>query len=228
MAAFVQSATADTSTGSVTSKAVAAINLTTGNNVIVGVRWENNDTTVSISDTAGNTYEQAGTNQQMQTTGAFVALFYCSNATGNASNVITATWGAARTYTRVYAIEWSSTYTAAYVSSSQATGTGTALSSTGLSASGDGALFAVGGSFSNRTFTTGGDIANIRETSNFAGLGDLYFTGTGTKTPGMTISSANSNAIIGALFSDISAGGGGAFFPPGLMQRNQFKHLLIR
>jgi len=72
---------------SLTSISTNAFSVTTGNLIVVGVRNDGGGAVTGVSDTAGNTYTQIS---------AIVpySLFYAKNITGNASNVITASFGA--------------------------------------------------------------------------------------------------------------------------------------
>lgn len=97
-----------------TSIPISALNVTSGNLLVVGLRWEGGGTsdsaTVTLADTAGNTYSLLG---YMTNSGEDhrLALFYCLSATGHASNAITGTISAARTYRQGFAAQYSYTGT---------------------------------------------------------------------------------------------------------------------
>lgn len=92
----------DTTSG--TSLALPAASLTAGNHIFVFVRYETTTATVSVSDTAGNTY--TALTEQVTSQGAIGRWFYCLNAAGHASNVVTITWSAARTYRYAYSLQY--------------------------------------------------------------------------------------------------------------------------
>lgn len=81
--------------GSAGTIAAAALNVTTGNALAVFVANDSNVTTVSLADTAGNSFSQ-GT-QCTRTTTQSGVWFWSINVTGNAADVVTATFGANRT-----------------------------------------------------------------------------------------------------------------------------------
>lgn len=96
--AYVNSTTGSGS-GSASTLAATSFSVTTGNTIIVGIsNYTTTQRTVSsISDTAGNTYARCGSVYQPSsnfTQETWVAY----NITGNASNVITATYSGAATY----------------------------------------------------------------------------------------------------------------------------------
>lgn len=75
-----------------TSISAPAINMTSGNLYIVGFWTQSTDidSSVHVTDTAGNTYTQIGANVTNNVN--IGRMFYAINTTGNASNVIKATW----------------------------------------------------------------------------------------------------------------------------------------
>lgn len=70
---------------------MSALNVTTGNLLVVNVRI-NNGATATVADTAGNVY--TGLTQISPASVAGSRFFYARNIKGNASNVITVTYGA--------------------------------------------------------------------------------------------------------------------------------------
>lgn len=80
-----------TGLGSGSTVATPAISHTTGNLLVVAVRWDSTTVTVTgVADTAGNTY----TSRTVKTFNGTdsVQFWYAKNITGNASNVVTATF----------------------------------------------------------------------------------------------------------------------------------------
>lgn len=148
-----------------TTAATGAWSLTTGNHVFVYVRWEvNSGPTITLSDTAGNTYTALTQVWASQVGGQW---FYCLNATGNASNVVTATFSSAAAYKAVRAITLSgSTPTVAL-----ATASGVSVNSVTISSTitdGAGAMMLAGESSYN------GDGSSF----NFSGVGTWTNVGT--------------------------------------------------
>lgn len=136
----------------------AAVNVSTGDLIICFVRWESSDTTVSLSDTAGNTYQQLA-NVKGAGANCAIATFYCLNATGNAANVCSATWAVAQSFRRVEQLVFRSSVGGSALSY---TGTQTATASAATSISNSTAfdathpsLVVVGqAAFSTRTLTS--------------------------------------------------------------------------
>lgn len=77
---------------SVSTLATASASTTTGNLIWVWANAQNSGATITVTDTAGNTYTQIGTPVQSNPGGGGVNYgyqFYAKNITGNASNVVT-------------------------------------------------------------------------------------------------------------------------------------------
>lgn len=72
-------------------QATAAFVMTAGRVAVVAIRWEGDDGTVLVADTALNTWV-ARTKANDPTNHMNVQLFYVLSATGNATNVLTATF----------------------------------------------------------------------------------------------------------------------------------------
>lgn len=105
MAIALVSSGATSQNGSSTTIAAPAAAHATGNLIVVGVRWfQNAGQTVSITDTAGNTYALISavnrSNDELE-------LYYAYNITGNAANIVTATFSAAATYRVILVLEFS-------------------------------------------------------------------------------------------------------------------------
>lgn len=103
MSRFVN--TTNTDNGSGTSVALPALSLTATNLIRVWVRWNNNVSCTSVTDTAGNTYTSAG---ELQWSGNIrrLQLWYCANATGNASNVVTANFSGSASLVYMRSTQW--------------------------------------------------------------------------------------------------------------------------
>lgn len=68
----------------------STINTPSGATLYIGISFDGGVTVSSVTDVAGNTYTQVGTPQAGG--GNQIALYYCSNATGHASNNATVTF----------------------------------------------------------------------------------------------------------------------------------------
>lgn len=85
---FVAAVTGTFTNGPITVYTFPTIAATSGNLLVVGLRATNGSGIIaSIGDTAGNTYQQAGTGTQ-DSGGTQLELWYCGNCAGNANNVI--------------------------------------------------------------------------------------------------------------------------------------------
>ena len=108
--AYVNGAQYDNNNSS-TSIPISALNVTSGNLLVVGLRWEGGgatDTaTATLADTAGNTYTAIDHQSTGSGEGHRIALFCCLDAIGHASNAITATISASRTYRQAYVAQYS-------------------------------------------------------------------------------------------------------------------------
>lgn len=99
--AYVSSASRSSQSGGSTTSVFPSFNLSSGDLVVVFASWaETSALTATISDTAGNTYTQAGSYARSSEGGDdyAVGLWYCLNPTGNASNVVTVTYSGTATY----------------------------------------------------------------------------------------------------------------------------------
>lgn len=124
--------------------AAPAINLVTGNAVIVGVKMEASGTINSVTDTAGNTY--TGLTDATYTTDGHCRMFYCANATGNASNVVTGNFSTSVPYRgiTVWQVSGQDTGAGFLVDSDVQTGSGTTSITSPSVTAGDAAFFFLG------------------------------------------------------------------------------------
>src|SRR5438132_6885497 len=147
----------DDSGAKTTTIAATAANHTAGNLLVVIGRGGNRAATMTVSDTAGNTFTQIATGLQggMQR----LSIFYAKNITGNASNVVTVTYSGIEDFRHVHVLQYSGL---------------DKVSPLDTNASGGGAS---GGTLTSGNFTT----ANVNEVRVFAG--NKFATGT-SFTPG--------------------------------------------
>ncbi len=109
--ALVQEATNIDDSGTQATTIVKAFtsNVTAGNMIIGGVGY-NIDTTVSVSDTLGNTYTVSTVNSDIGN-GQYQKTFYANSPIGGA-NTVTVTFGTSVAYRRLYISEYSGLATA--------------------------------------------------------------------------------------------------------------------
>lgn len=104
--AFVGASTALDHTGTpAASVATPALSVTTGNLIVVGVRFAVAGAITGVTDTAGNTYVQRATITHSNST--TIEIWTAENITGNANNVVTATYSPATLYWSIFQLEYS-------------------------------------------------------------------------------------------------------------------------
>lgn len=112
--------------------ATAGISHTSGNLLVAVIGYCTNTTVSKVEDTAGNTYSLAkrkgpdGSND-------CVEIWYAKNITGNANNVVTATFAASASYRQIHACQYSGCDTDSPLDvSSDGSGTGTSFSTSAV------------------------------------------------------------------------------------------------
>jgi len=157
-----------------TTISTASKSTTTGNTLVLFVKWENAGTVTSITDTAGNTW----TIQDQYAVQPGACIAYAQNITGNAANVVTVTFSAAADFRRVTVEE------VAGLGSAGLDGTPTKNTGNGLS-------FSTG----NITTTTSGYVFyGQAHFSEISGIAD-------GSTPGFTLGPSISTGFTGSLLS---------------------------
>jgi hypothetical protein len=213
--------------GGSTTIALPAQNVAAGNLLVLGLRWEgggvSDATTASISDTAGHTWQLLG----YQSTGGGseserIALFYTLSATAEASNIVTATLSASRTFRQAICAQYSYDGTIELGdtgSGLSTTNTATVTSSPALDAAvGDVAIGFMGQFQSANTFAPAAGYT-ARDALGLAALFDQVAASPGTFSPGGTFSSGSDTyVLLTAVFQEV-AGGGGATQPPRSMHQ---------
>ena len=192
----------------------SSFSLTAGNLLLVAVRYEGgggSDTaTVSFTDTAGNTYTQIGA--ATDSNGARAHLFKVEDCLGNASNVISGTISAARSFRRLSYAQ----YTGAATISENGTaitgnGSGTAIGPGSITLGGAGLLVCGISHFNNRSITVGSEFSALVAGGTTSSPNDFHalqegFPGSGgSKTIDATLSTSDSWAAVAAGFIE-SAG----------------------
>lgn len=91
-----------------TSIACPAISTTTGNLLVIFFRQSGNtNLPSSVADTAGNTFHGNGQADISGVGGDAITHYYAYNITGNASNVVTVTWGGNESFRAITCLEFS-------------------------------------------------------------------------------------------------------------------------
>lgn len=219
MTAFVQSTNGQAATSGTTVASGSSIP-TAGNLLIVYVRWGGaGDTTVTLTDTLGNTYQPLG--HLNHTDNALnLAVYYAKNCLGGSANVVTATLGNARTLKGIIVDEVSGCDVSSPFSNLE-TGTATAAASiaaanpTAVNSAGYLATFGAWGV--SETTVTGPAGYTTAAPNNYSARGYKLFTGPGaSETPSFTVGTATDLLAVSLFFqapfsgsaSDVSTGTG--------------------
>lgn len=103
--AYVNRTSGSSETG-VTSVNCTAANHSAGGLLVVGVKFEGGATTVTASDTAGNTFTgltaRTNTNNDLRS-----RILYSANITGHATNVVQVQFAASRAFSRIFVLQYS-------------------------------------------------------------------------------------------------------------------------
>lgn len=202
-------------TSSATTIAATAANHTTGNTVIV---WISNYTggqpsVSSIADTAGNTYTIAGAVGHGDASHS-LECWSATNITGNASNVVTATFSASAAYRVIIVAQYSGLATSAVydaggtlsISANGTTHTCNSLTSTQADEVIIGAYIQWVGA---ATSMSASGSYNLRASSGGAwALVDQIVASTGSYSPVVACNSADRYACMARSFKMAAAGGG--------------------
>jgi hypothetical protein len=191
-----------------TTVASASWALTGGQHVFVYVRWEGNSSpTITLSDTAGNTYTAfTATWGNGQVGGQW---FYRLNALGNASNVITATFSSAAGYKNLRAITLSGT--APTVTHSVTSGGGGSFTIPGTVTDYAGSMLLMGVSVYNaetsRSYSgPSGTWTEVGTSYNYAHTAYLERPAGDSAASGPTFSGVSSSHVVAMLTLDVGAG----------------------
>jgi hypothetical protein len=188
--------------------------MTSGNLVIVFVKWEAIATpnVTSVTDTAGNTYIEIA--ELSHASGdPRCAFYYAANITGHAANVVTANFGSvATTWRRIVVEEFSGLATASPLDGSQQTnsGTGTTYTTSNISTSQSGLVIMGVGGFTNLSSLSG--TAGTPDFTIGANESDTFFAylisgSSQTVTPGASATGSDRWVAIAQAFKDAGAGG---------------------
>lgn len=205
--------------GSSTTIVLPAQNVAAGNLLVLGLRWEgggvSDATTASISDTAGNTWQLVG---YLSPGGGSeterIGLFYTLAAAAHATNVVTATLSASRSFRQADCAQYS------YDGTIELGDTGSGLSTTNVvpvtsspaldADAGDLALGWVGYFQSGNVFTPAAGYT-ARDALGLASLFDQTAVSTATFSPGGSFTTGSDTyVLLTAVFQEVAGGGGQA------------------
>ncbi len=190
-------------TSSGTSVATAAASHTTGNFLAVYVQIQSAGTP-TVTDTAGNTYTQAGA--AVSDGVNRIRIFYAYNITGNASNVVTANWSGASTYNGISVRQFSGIQTSSNPLDDNDEGTGNSanLATPSLTLSGTEGLIFAGMTDYNPVFVAGSGFTLNEINDGFGGyMADEYKIVTASEAA--TASNDSGTWLIkGALFKSVT------------------------
>ena len=167
------------------------------------VAWETGTTTVSISDTAGNTYV-VGSPVAHANVDQHIAYFYCLSSKGHASNVVTATFGATRNYRGIQIAEYSKSSPAIADGNVYAGPTTTTTVTTGAitTTGASGVLFAGIKSYNIATITAGGSMTLIAQQGNYYGDSERILSSAAAYTATMNTSVSTSISCVAMAFRE--------------------------
>jgi hypothetical protein len=216
MAARVGTGVSGSGTG-VATVATSAKTTTTGNLNVVFVKWEGGGSSLtSVTDTAGNTYLQIGSTIQHTSLEPYGAMFYCANATGNASNVFTATFsGSTLVFIKIIAEEFSGIATSSVTDGAATTKndtTSATYSSADITTTTSGLVFmGIAGytTLSGHSGTAGNPDFTVGATNADTFIAYLISGSAQTVSPGASAAESDRWVVISQAFKDAGGGGGG-------------------
>jgi hypothetical protein len=219
--AFVNSAEGHDYTGAAGgSIAAAALNVTTGNLLVASIRGNDSSATgvSSLTDTASNTWTRA---TSILSNDGIVGheLWYCKNATGNASNVVTANFSGVPTYRGIVVAQYSGVDTSAPLDATatgKTSGASTVSSGSLSTVQADEVLIAAGtyeNTFSLTWTADTGFTIDIQDSQTALMLSRKIVSSTQSGiTITNTISTSEPQSIVVATFK-AAGGGGGPTYP---------------
>ena len=190
-----------------TTIAAPAANHTTGNLLVVFVGLRDTSVTVSsIADTAGNTYTYV---TRIAGTSSAIECWYAKNITGNANNVVTATFSASVYYRTITVNQYSGCDTSAPLDQYN-TGTGydTAPTTGNITTTvADEVLVAGVRLLASRIITAGTNYTKRVDTSSWGASEDRIVSATGTYNATFSLSDVTYWATIVASFKAVAVAG---------------------
>ena len=195
--------------GASTTIAAAAGNHTSGNLLVVLVVGWFTGTVSSVSDTAGNTYTWTGLRSTYYTADdGFVEIWYAKNITGNASNVVTATYSGSTSYREIEVIQYSGADTDDPFDAGNDTETGDAVgaATANSTVAEAGEVIVAGFAFYNSGTSTMGTGFTERYDGEYTTFIDRVLTTSGSYNASLTYSSANGWTGAHATFKALPEG----------------------
>ena len=216
--------------GDVSSLAAPAKSMTTGNTVIVFIKWENvaPNVVTSVTDTAGNTYTEITEFAHSSGVEPAGALYYSTNITGNASNVVTVNFDPtpAILWTHIMVEEFSGLATSSVTDGAVQTnsGTGTSFSTSNITTSQSGLVVLGVGGFTNLSSWSGVPGTpdfTVGVTESDSAILYLISGSAQTVTPAASATGSDKWVAIAQAFKDAGGGGGSTVRSLSLMQVGQ-------
>lgn len=179
---------------SATTIAAAAANHTGGNHLVLWIAHGDGTITVSsVADTAGNAYALVPSSRRQVGGFGSAEQWSATNITGNASNVVTATFSATTSFRRIVVHQFSATVGGSMTNdtASSGTGTGTAMSSTSFTPANNNELIIAGYSTASGTTFTAGANFTLQTSPNTDSRTERWIQTTATATTGAMTETAN-------------------------------------
>jgi hypothetical protein len=213
--AYVNSTSGGSDSG-VTNYNLAAFNLTAGNFVAVGIKYEGASTTLTVTDTDGNSYSPL-TRRDHSNGDLHHQVFYTWNAGGHATNVINIAYGAARSFGASCTAQYSGIETASDPFDQENFGqnTGTLMTTSSVTTTqADEVLIEFTANYDATTYTaTGGFTERFDDGGPFyQAVADQIVSSTGTYSGSMTLTPSSAWILNMATFK--MAGGAPAADQP--------------
>ena len=205
---FARTATAEVCENpNATTVATPAFTSVSGRLIAGYVGWEGGTTSLSLADTAGNIYVVGAITPHGTVPDNVIAPFYCLSSNGNASNVVTAMFGAARSVRVIQLAEYSTSGSAIYDGVSFASTTTISTTSAGITTTGAvGLLFAGAKSHNSTTLGVSGSLSFISQIGNFGGDAEQFITSAGSYTASITNTSNATMSVVVLAFKEGASG----------------------
>ncbi len=193
---------------------LTAFTATAGRTIVVTAGHETSDVTMSVTDTAGNTYV-ALTERAHSNGDNWVQIFYAKNITGHAANVVTITFSSAVSYRAGSAREYSGLSTSApfEVEDWKEEASSATCTVPAMTASGSGVIVAVYKAYNDSDWTAGTDFTDLKQVVSGGAFlhasQDRIIGSGGSYTAPITRGSATALLGAAAVFVDVAGGGGG-------------------
>lgn len=224
--AYVSAATPYSNSGGDTSIPLNSINATTGDLIIVALRWEggggSDATTATVTDDQSNAYSLLGYMVNASGEDEKVGIFYCLSATGSAALSITATLSVSRGYRRGLAASYSYDGTiqkgSTQTTGGSITGTTTWTSDAALTVLADDLIITAHGNYNTGNKVSATDYGTIRTSATLFSLVDYIPVSGGSYTMGGSMGNDSYVQVTGFFES---TGGTPSIIPQIMYHRTQ-------